>query len=289
MKSPAFQFYPADYIGSQRVQMLTLEEEGAYIRLLCSCWQHGSIPADPEMAARIIGKGGSRVVAEVVLKLFIQHPSDPTLLTHERLEEERTKQAFWREKSSRGGLKSAQAKAKAHVKGGSTTLATKAQPKVNTPSPSSVFTLQDSILPPGKPGRARDGLFDALAQACGNDPLQMTASAARVCAVKMNEIKRAMPTVTAAEIQKRAAAYRKKYRDAALTPAALCAHWGNLGDSGHDNGPKSPGLYQEPAFDWQTAIREKWPLTDYPARQRWEEGSWSDVPLDRRAEILRSA
>ena len=101
MKSPAFQFYPADYIGSQRVQMLTLEEEGAYIRLLCSCWQHGSIPADPEMAARIIGKGGSRVVAEVVLKLFIQHPSDPTLLTHERLEEERTKQAFWREKSSR--------------------------------------------------------------------------------------------------------------------------------------------------------------------------------------------
>ena len=47
MKSPAFQFYPSDYTSSQRVRLLTLEEEGAYINLLCSCWLHGSIPADP--------------------------------------------------------------------------------------------------------------------------------------------------------------------------------------------------------------------------------------------------
>jgi len=52
MKSPSFQFYPRDWLGSQRVQMMTLEEEGVYIRLLCFCWTHGSIPADPEMANR---------------------------------------------------------------------------------------------------------------------------------------------------------------------------------------------------------------------------------------------
>ena len=66
MKSPAFQFYPSDYMASQRVKMMSLEEEGAYCNLLWSCWQHGSIPEDPELAARLIGKGCSTTVARVV-------------------------------------------------------------------------------------------------------------------------------------------------------------------------------------------------------------------------------
>ena len=107
MRSPAYQFYPADWLGSQRVQMLTLEEEGAYQRLLCFCWQHGSIPANPEQAARLIGKGASTTLANTVLTMFQPHPTDGTLMVHDRLDFERRKQENWRQKSSEGGKKSA--------------------------------------------------------------------------------------------------------------------------------------------------------------------------------------
>ena len=138
MKSPAFQWYPTDYLGSQRVQMMTLEEEGAYCRLLWSCWQHGSIPSEPELAARLVGKGCSTTVARTVLLMFT--PSeDPTRLLHDRLELERRKQASWRAKSAAGGRKSSEVR-----KGGSTTLQPPYQPKGNTPT--SVFCLPSSVF-----------------------------------------------------------------------------------------------------------------------------------------------
>lgn len=112
MKAPAFQFYPADWMASQRLQMLSLEEEGAYIRLLCYCWNHGSIPADPEKLARLIGKGGSTTLARVVATMFQPDGSNPEIMRHERLDLEREKQAQWKEKSSAGGKKSAEIREK---------------------------------------------------------------------------------------------------------------------------------------------------------------------------------
>ena len=116
MKSPAFQFYPADYASSQRVRLMTLEEEGAYINLLCSCWLHGSIPSDPAMAARLVGKGCSATLATTVLTMFTPS-SQAGRMVHDRLERERLKQSDWREKSASGGRKSAELR-----KGGATTL-----------------------------------------------------------------------------------------------------------------------------------------------------------------------
>ena len=116
MKSPAFQFYPADYASSQRVRLMTLEEEGAYINLLCSCWLHGSIPADPAMAARLVGKGCSATLATTVLTMFTPS-SQAGRMVHDRLERERLKQSDWREKSASGGRKSAELR-----KGASTTV-----------------------------------------------------------------------------------------------------------------------------------------------------------------------
>jgi len=37
--SPAFQFYPADYLADPNVDMMTLEQQGAYVRLLCHAWR----------------------------------------------------------------------------------------------------------------------------------------------------------------------------------------------------------------------------------------------------------
>ena len=107
-KRPAFQFYPGDWLGSQRVSLLTLEEEGAYLRLLASCWQHGSIPSAPDMIARLIGKGSSTTLATTLATMFQPHPFNPALLVHDRLEKEREKQDAWSEKCREGGRKSAE-------------------------------------------------------------------------------------------------------------------------------------------------------------------------------------
>jgi uncharacterized protein YdaU (DUF1376 family) len=140
MKSPAFQFYPADYASSQRVRLLTLEEEGAYINLLCSCWLHGSIPADPAMAARLVGKGCSATLATTVLTMFTPS-SEAGRMVHDRLERERLKQSDWREKSASGGRKSAELR-----KGASTTLQPPLPNGINQKATlqSSVSSLQSS-------------------------------------------------------------------------------------------------------------------------------------------------
>jgi uncharacterized protein YdaU (DUF1376 family) len=135
MKAPSFQFYPTDWLGSQRVKLMTLEEEGAYINLLCSCWQHGSIPSDPQQCARLIGKGASTTLATTVLTMF-QPGGGEGRMIHERLEAEKVKQAEWREKSAKGGLKSAE-KRKGGTKGGSRVVEKWYQPNGNTPTSSS--------------------------------------------------------------------------------------------------------------------------------------------------------
>lgn len=54
-KSPAFRFYPSDFMGSPDVQAMDLHEVGAYILLLCTAWQmerHGYLPDDDDRLRR---------------------------------------------------------------------------------------------------------------------------------------------------------------------------------------------------------------------------------------------
>jgi uncharacterized protein YdaU (DUF1376 family) len=54
-KSPAFRFYPADFMGSPDVQSMDLNEIGAFILLLCIAWQHdrhGYLPDDEDRIRR---------------------------------------------------------------------------------------------------------------------------------------------------------------------------------------------------------------------------------------------
>lgn len=50
-KSPAFQFYPKDFTSGTLT--LSTEEVGAYILLMCHCWDKGSVPANLTLMARI--------------------------------------------------------------------------------------------------------------------------------------------------------------------------------------------------------------------------------------------
>ncbi len=83
------------------------EQEGAYIRLLCYCWDSGdcSLPnnTDQLIAMSRISKGGW----EMVGKCFIPHPEKQGFLTNQRLYQELLKQRAWQQKSSIGGKNSA--------------------------------------------------------------------------------------------------------------------------------------------------------------------------------------
>lgn len=71
---------------------MSLAEEGAYRRLIDYCWLNETIPNDPTRCARLIGKGATTKIAKVCLEMFTQHPTDPSLMVHDRLEQEREKQ-----------------------------------------------------------------------------------------------------------------------------------------------------------------------------------------------------
>lgn len=116
MKASGFSFSPSEYLANQQIQMMSLEEEGVYIRLLSYCWQNGSVPKDPEQAARLVGKGASTTVVTSVLRSF-HATQNPQELTHFDLQQQKERLTQWKEKSAAGGRKSA-----ATRKGGPTTL-----------------------------------------------------------------------------------------------------------------------------------------------------------------------
>ena len=105
MNSPAFQFYAADYLADENVALMTLEEEGAYIRALAYCWREGSLPADNELLSRLL-KGASNQTLTNLRKCFKVGSQDSTRLFHSRLEKEREKQRIWKEKSAEAGRRS---------------------------------------------------------------------------------------------------------------------------------------------------------------------------------------
>ena len=84
--------------------------------------------------------------------------------------------------------------------------------------------LASTSSPPKR--RARNPIFDALAEACGADPDEMTKREARACAVAAAEVTKAGGTVE--EVHRRAANWSLSFPQATLTPNALASHWGKL-------------------------------------------------------------
>lgn len=102
-KAPAFQFYAAEYLADENVQLLSLQQEGIYIRLLAYCWREGSIPADVAKLSALCKSCSPDALAEVV-QLF-RAAQLPGRLTHKRLDDERLKQELFRKKQSMNGSK----------------------------------------------------------------------------------------------------------------------------------------------------------------------------------------
>ena len=81
--------------------------------------------------------------------------------------------------------------------------------------------------------RARNPIFDALAEVCGMDPLNVTKPEGGRIATAMAHIKQASPEVTPEEIRQRAANYRNVMpKGSMLTPTALSSNWTICGVGG---------------------------------------------------------
>jgi uncharacterized protein YdaU (DUF1376 family) len=103
--SPAFQFYPSDFLVDENVVMMGMAERGVYITLMSYCWREGTIPADVVRLSRFCNLDEQTMAPlwTVVQVCFEQSAEDASRLVHPRLETERAKQAAWREKSALGG------------------------------------------------------------------------------------------------------------------------------------------------------------------------------------------
>lgn len=86
------------WLLSRRVRMMTLEQRGLYVELLCHAWRDGSIPADPELCSRILGLEQDRFrrLFAGMMGLWMPGPQKGTLV-NPRLEEIRQEQASKRE------------------------------------------------------------------------------------------------------------------------------------------------------------------------------------------------
>lgn len=185
-KAPAFQFYPNDFLADANVIVMSLHERGAYITLICVCWQQGTLPNNVEQLARFCGTPVSafRKMWPAVEKCF-RVTANGERLTHPRLERERKKQREYRKlQSDKGKASAASRKATAvepRLSSGSTdgqpAIQGSVQPKPN--SSSSVFNLQSSDFGQKSAARAVGG--GVMAGTLPRDHLLCRQPCIRVC------------------------------------------------------------------------------------------------------------
>jgi len=94
-KPPAFQFYPKDWLSGEHMDIMTYEDKGKYIDLLCRCWTNDGISTESFKHIR-----PSKIVAK---KFYLKDGR----YQNKRLDEEREKQENRLAAMSEGGKKSA--------------------------------------------------------------------------------------------------------------------------------------------------------------------------------------
>jgi uncharacterized protein YdaU (DUF1376 family) len=241
--------------------MLSLEEEGAYIRLLCYCWLHGSIPADELQAIKLLGKGGSNVDISTVLAMFHPVHNSPLRLTHERLEAERLKQDAWRAKSAAGGRKSGLLRAtqpvatKRKSKG---SLQNGMNQKATLQSSSSIASSENTLraAEPARP-RERNEVLDSLVrEAEQTDPLAATPALFAKAAKALKNIRAVTPDVTPVEIAARVKNYRSHFTDCTISATALSKHWGRCAQPNNENHRTTNGRQFANAQDYSGVVNK---------------------------------
>ncbi len=87
VRKPWFPFYVYDFWQDESVLAMTFEEVGLYVRLLSLQWIEGSIPADVDRVARIVGLSSDALAMlwPPLAPCFPPVKNDPTRLANPRL------------------------------------------------------------------------------------------------------------------------------------------------------------------------------------------------------------
>ena len=105
-KSPAFQFYPKDWLSDANVVRMSNEARGVYIQLMSHCWLEGCIPDDIGEWAALCGCHVDAIeqVYQDVRRCYDVAPRKENFLVHPRLEKERRKQKERRKSAQKAAL-----------------------------------------------------------------------------------------------------------------------------------------------------------------------------------------
>lgn len=168
-RSPAFQWYAADFLSDANVIAMTLEARGAYITLISICWIEGSIPASISRLARLCSVSVEHMneLWEMVGVCFKPHPKDESLLIHPRLAKEERKQREWKKKCSQGGVKSGQSR-RSRAKGSSRVVEEDANYNPTLQSSSSTTLIATNVAISSEPEKPRRSI---AGRARGKKPL----------------------------------------------------------------------------------------------------------------------
>ena len=112
-QSPAFQFYPRDFLSDERVLVMGATARGAYITLLCVCWIEGSLPTSDDHLSRLANcplREWNRIKSDVVSCFYEQDGR----YYQKRLEIERKKQSDWKAGLSEAGREGAARRWRGH-------------------------------------------------------------------------------------------------------------------------------------------------------------------------------
>lgn len=124
-KSPAFQFYPKDFLSSDSVSLMTSEQVGAYVMLLCHAWlkPEGLPGAMSSLAklSRVSQARFTRCIWPALVTCFQQTESGHWI--NLRLERERAAQEAHRSERSQSGKRGAATRWKAQQDGSANSLA----------------------------------------------------------------------------------------------------------------------------------------------------------------------
>ena len=95
-ESPAFQFYPKDWLTDPDVVCMTFAQKGAYITLLCYCWRVGKLHNNDDYIRKLLGNVPKWKFLWNGIKDKFEVQGE--YLIHPRLEKERMKQDEYRRK-----------------------------------------------------------------------------------------------------------------------------------------------------------------------------------------------
>lgn len=103
-KAPALPWYGREFYADENVLVMTLEQEGAYFRMLWNCWQEGSIPTDTaKLAALCKNTPVKKFERDIWPALSALFSHGGGRLVHRKVEELRNAKEARRVACSKGG------------------------------------------------------------------------------------------------------------------------------------------------------------------------------------------